>query len=94
MCTWSGGGGVPGPGGGVYLVPGGCTWSRGGELIYTVNPCDIPGGVVRPTNGKHARKMSNPEAHLVPGGGVYLVPGGGTWSGGGVPTLTWSGGGV
>ena len=30
--TWSGGylvlGGVPGPGG--YLVPGGCTWSRGG----------------------------------------------------------------
>ena len=28
-CTWSRGG-VPGPGGGVYLVPGGCTWSRGG----------------------------------------------------------------
>ena len=60
-------GGVPGPGGWVYLVPagvpgsGGCTWSQGVYLVWGVYL--VPGGVPGPR-------------------GVYLVPGGCTWLGG------------
>ena len=70
-------GGVPGPGGtwsgGVYLVLGGCTWSRG---------VPGPGGVYLVQGGV-------PGLGGVPGprvgGWVYLVWGVCTWSLGGVP---------
>ena len=60
------GGGVPGPRG-VYLVPGGCTWSQGVHLVRGGVPS--PRGVYLVPAG----------LHLVPGG----VPGPreGTWSG-------------
>ena len=59
-------GGVPGPGGGVYLVPGvclvwGCTWSWGGV------PCPR-GGVPGPGGVYLVGGVPGP-------GGVYLVPG-------------------
>ena len=74
--------GVPGPGGtwswgvvylvqGMYLVPGGCTWSGDG--------CTWSGGCTWSQGGV-------PGLGGVPGPrGVYLVPGGCTWSGGTCP---------
>ena len=48
-CTWSGGGGVPDPGGGVYLVLGGVPVPGGvpGRGVYLV-PGGVPGQVLLP----------------------------------------------
>ena len=61
--------GVPGPRGvpgrGVYMVPGGCTWSGGipgPRGVYLV-PGDVPG-------------PGGPGPEGVPGSRGYLVPGG------------------
>ena len=75
--------------GGVYLVPGGCTWSGGVYLVQggcTWSQGGVPGpggctwswGVYLVQGGGYLVLGG------VPGpGGVYLVPGGvpGTWSG-------------
>ena len=83
-------GGAPGPWG-VYLVLGGCTWSRGctwsGGCTWSQGGVPGLGGVPGP-GGYLVWGV-----HLVLGGtwseGVYLVPGGCTWSGG--VYLVWGG---
>ena len=102
--TWSGG--VPGPGGylvlgvylvwGVYLVPGGCTWSRGVYLFlggvpglgvtwsgrYLVGGLPGPGGVPGPV-GVYLVQWECTWSQGAPGPvGGCTCPGGCTWSGG------------
>ena len=92
LCT---GGGVSAPGG-VYLVPGGCTWSqRGGSLlpggVCSKGGCLLPGGCTWSWGDVLPGGCLLWGVYLVPGvcvcsqggfcsWGVYLVPGGCTWS--------------
>ena len=53
--------------GGVYLVPGGCSWSQGGGCSWSGGCVPGPGGCTWSRGGF---------VYLVQGEGVYLVPGG------------------
>ena len=70
----------------MYLVPGGCTWSRGG----VAGPGDVPGPRERGLVGVYSRGVYLVQRGVPGPEGVYLVPGGcmlqgGVSSLGGVP---------